>query len=711
MSIIQTLRGRGSVFVTILLIIGLVAFIFMDSFQNIGDIFRDDPTLIADVNGERIETQKYSQELAEYEEQMRQNQNKESLTDAEQESVRTQFWNTKLTSVLINQECDLLGLTVTDKERNAMFTSATDVADEVRSNFTDPKTGIFNPQQVIQYEKQLSESQEPQAQQMRRQWGRFKEELVKQRRVQKYIAMVKQGIYIPQFMLDEMAKQNYVTANIEYVKVPYEAVDAKNIKISDAEIKDYMSSRSSMYTTDEDAVSMEYVSFPITPSSADTMSSLGFLTKEKEAFAATETPFDFASDKTDKLADDKFYNATTMMNANKETLLASGVGSVVGPYFDQDGGQAMYKLTRIIEKKSLPDSVRASHILIQPSETLTQEQAEVIADSILDAVKKGANFAALAKSRSVDQGSAEKGGDLGFFAKGMMVPEFEEFAFSNVTGKIDKVKSKFGFHIIKITNQKAFQPNIKVATIAKILEAGNDTKSKAQEKANKFVTEAKDEASFNSAAKKQGMDKRIAKDVKSTQGIVQGLGNVRDMVRWAYANEVGAISPAQLFNDKLVVARVTSKSKKGELKGISSVRPEIESVLRRRKQVEMVAAKAKTADLTAIAAIYNTEVKTADSIKMMGMSNPDLGYEPKVLSAGVNKQNLNKVSTPIPGQAGIYFVKTKAITDNMKKVQRIPQMERMQAQGQYMNSIDQFIPVVLKKRAKLNDNRSVSLNY
>lgn len=711
MSVIQTLRGRGSVVVTIMLILALVAFIFMDSFQNIGEIFREDRTLIADINGERIETQKYSQELAEYEEQMRQNQGKETFTDEEQESMREQFWNTKLTNVLINQECDLLGITVTDKERNAMFTSQEDAADEVISNFTDPKTGIFNPQQVIQYEQQLTQSQEPQAQQMRKEWGRFKEQLVKQRRVQKYIAMIKQGIYVPKFMLDEMAKQNYITANIEYVKVPYEAIDAKNIAITDADIKAFMTSRSNMYMNDEDAVSLEYVSFPIIPSRTDSAKALAFLNELNAAFAADENPFDFASDRTDKLADDKFYNANTMMSLNATNLLAAPVGSLVGPYLDQDGPQAMYKLSRIIEKKSLPDSVKASHILIQPSETFTQDQAEAAADSILDAVKKGANFAELAKARSADQGSAAKGGDLGYFAKGMMVPEFEEFVFAESTGTIDKVKSKFGFHIIKITDQKAFQPNVKVATIAKILEPGNETKSKAQEKANQFVTQAKDEKTFNSAAKKLGIDKRIASDLRSTQGVVQGLGNVRDMVRWAYANELGAISPAQLFNDKLVVARVTSKSKKGELKDAAAARPQIESILRRQKQVELVAAKVKSADLTAIATMYNTEVLSADSIKMMGMSNPELGYEPKVLAAAVSKSNLNKTSKPIPGQAGIYFVKTKAITDNMKTVQRIPQMERMQAQGQYMNSIEQFIPIVLKKRAKVNDNRSVSLAY
>lgn len=708
MSVIQTLRGRGSVVVTIMLILALVAFIFMDSFQNVGEIFREDRTLIAEVNGERIETNKYSREYQSYEQAVQKNQQKTSFTDQELENTRIQFWNTKLTSVLINQECDILGIVVTDKERNAMFTS-NDADPVVLQNFTDPKTGQFDPQQVIQYEKQLMQSKEPNAQQMRKEWGRFKVELVKQRRTNKYVALIKQGIYVPKFMMDEMGKQNHVTANIDYVKVPYEAIDSKNIKVTDAEIKEYMAARGNTYITSEDQLAFEYVSFPIIPSSRDSNLALDFLNNKKEGFITSEDAFDFASKHTDKLTDNKFYNTNSYKNSNKEVILAAPVGEVVGPYFDN----GMFKLTKVVEKKSLPDSVKSAHILIQPSQTLSLEQAEALADSILDAVvKKGANFAETAKARSADQGTALKGGEIGYAAKGMgLAKEYEEFIFSGTKGKIEKIKTQFGFHIIKIQDQKSFQPNVKVATIAKLLEAGNETKSKAQQKANDFATEAKDEKTFSSAAKKLGIDKRIAKGIKSTQGIVQGLGNVRQLVRWAYANEIGAISPAQVYADKLVVARLTTKNKQGELQDVVTIRPQVESIIRRNKQAAQLAAKVKNADLTAIATMYNTEVKHADSLKMQGMSNPDLGYEAKVLAAALNKDNMKKVSAPIPGQAGIYFVKTKTIDDNMKNAARIPQLERVQVQGQYLNSVEQFIPLVLKKRATINDNRSVSLTY
>lgn len=70
---------------------------------------------------------------------------------------------------------------------------------------------------------------------------------------------------------------------------------------------------------------------------------------------------------------------------------------------------------------------------------------------------------------SDDKGSAVKGGDLGYFAQGMMVPEFNDACFNGKTGDLKVVKSDFGYHIIRITDQKDFKPAVKVAILSKSL--------------------------------------------------------------------------------------------------------------------------------------------------------------------------------------------------------------------------------------------------
>jgi peptidyl-prolyl cis-trans isomerase D len=108
-----------------------------------------------------------------------------------------------------------------------------------------------------------------------------------------------------------------------------------------------------------------------------------------------------------------------------------------------------------IQQYQTPEQVRASHILL---ETAGKNEAEVKtrAEEILKQVKSGADFAELAKKVSEDTGSKANGGDLDYFGRGRMVPEFEQAAFSMQPGQIsDLVKSQFGYHIIKVVDKKA----------------------------------------------------------------------------------------------------------------------------------------------------------------------------------------------------------------------------------------------------------------
>ncbi len=108
-----------------------------------------------------------------------------------------------------------------------------------------------------------------------------------------------------------------------------------------------------------------------------------------------------------------------------------------------------------IQQYQTPERVRARHILLNTGgkdEAAVRKQAE----ELLAKIKGGADFAALAKQYSEDPGSKEKGGDLDFFPRGQMVPEFEMAAFSLQPGQVsDLVKTQYGFHIIKVVDKKA----------------------------------------------------------------------------------------------------------------------------------------------------------------------------------------------------------------------------------------------------------------
>ena len=112
-------------------------------------------------------------------------------------------------------------------------------------------------------------------------------------------------------------------------------------------------------------------------------------------------------------------------------------------------------LQRQQQQYSTPEQVRASHILLK-TEGKDDAAVKKQAEELLAKVKAGADFAELAKKYSEDEASKAKGGDLDFFRKGQMVPEFDKAAFAMKPGEIsDLVKTQFGYHIIKVVDKKA----------------------------------------------------------------------------------------------------------------------------------------------------------------------------------------------------------------------------------------------------------------
>ncbi|MDW8141309.1 MAG: peptidylprolyl isomerase, partial [Candidatus Bipolaricaulota bacterium] len=135
---------------------------------------------------------------------------------------------------------------------------------------------------------------------------------------------------------------------------------------------------------------------------------------------------------------------------------------IVGTLQPSDAELSAY-LEKNREKYDEPEQIRARHILIRVAEGASEAEvakAKQQIEQIRQELDKGADFAELAQKHSQDPGSAPNGGDLGFFRRGQMVPEFEESAFALAVGAVSEpVRTQFGFHLIKVEEKKpARQP-------------------------------------------------------------------------------------------------------------------------------------------------------------------------------------------------------------------------------------------------------------
>ena len=160
-----------------------------------------------------------------------------------------------------------------------------------------------------------------------------------------------------------------------------------------------------------------------------------------------------------------------------------------------------------IEQYTTPEQIRASHILLK-TEGKDDAEVKARAEALLKQVKSGADFAALARKNSEDEASAKNGGDLDYFSRGRMIPEFEQVAFQLMPGDTsDLVKTSYGYHIIKLVDKKPGTTK----TLAEVRPQINDqlaserAQAQAADLATKLAKDISKPADLDKVAKAQGM--------------------------------------------------------------------------------------------------------------------------------------------------------------------------------------------------------------
>ena len=183
------------------------------------------------------------------------------------------------------------------------------------------------------------------------------------------------------------------------------------------------------------------------------------------------------------------------------------------------------------------DFISISHIFVEPRASVEQQdKVRPQAEEVLERIRGGENFASLAKEYSQDPGSASGGGDLGFFGRGTMVPEFEKIAFELKPGDVsDLVQSKFGFHIIRIEELSGDQ--VRARHILFLLQQDEDA---AKKEAMDLYRQIQDGADFAELARQHS-------DYEQTAGRGGLVGTFpKTDLPPEYADVVKALKPGEV---------------------------------------------------------------------------------------------------------------------------------------------------------------------
>ncbi len=694
MATLQKIRNKAGVLVAVVIGLALFAFILGDFLKSGKSLTSDSQFEIANVRGVSISYQEYDARVNKLIDNAKRNSQKQNLDEETIDQIREQAWQSLIMDYVMQADYEDLGLDVCPDELFDMVQGKNiDPSVMQIPIFKNQQTGQFDRSLVIRFLKNLDKDPSGNA---RLSWLAFEQSLQTNKKMIKYNFLIKKGLFVPNFMIEQNVKEKNNVVDFKYIVQNYQAISDSDITVTDDDLQKYYDEHKNKFEQ-EASRDIEYVTFDVLPSKDDSVKTLEWIQEIKPEFKDSKNDVQYVSLNSDIPVRDYYFKQSELPKEMDSLMFANDTGFVYGPYFE-DG---YYKISKLSQIKNLPDSVKARHILIQPNEKLTYEQADKLADSLLNEIKNGGNFIDLAQKYSADKASLPEGGDIGWFKQGQMVKPFEKACFEGKKGDIVKVESQYGIHIIEIEDKGPEIKKVLVTTVARQLLPSSETYQKIYGEASKFAGTYNTSEKFDTAIINDGYTKRIAANIKEIDKKIAGLENPRELVRWTFKAEKNDVSPVIELGNRFVVAKITDVREKG-IAPFEQVKTIIEPIVIKDKKANEIKKTFVGSDLKQIAQKLNLEIKEAENISFATFAIPGAGIEPVVIGVATNTSK-DALSKPIKGNNGVY----QLVVTNQKQVQSATkEQEKKVLINDYSSRVDYQAYEALKKAAEIKDERA-----
>lgn len=708
MAIISRIRKRAGILVGIIAV-ALFSFVLGDIFISGQSMFGSEQN-VGEIAGNPISVIAFDNEVQYIADVQKERRQQAALDEETMSAIRDNVWDKFVKNLALKPQFTVAGISVSDAEIKELILG-NDPDPLVVNYFSDPQTQQLIPYFRDQITGKLKASSvktyvDSLPEQEKFRWAEFEDALRDSRMQNKYLSLVKKGIYVTSIQAKEEYQNLNTTVSFKYILKPYSSLADSLVQIDDQDkLKFY---NENQYKFKQEASrKLEYVVFDIKPVDQD------FLEVRTQMEGLAEEWKQIKDEKEDSLFtvregesrwfDTTFYGKGQLPVEIDSIAHASEKGSVLPIYIENN----KYKLSKVINHESTPDSVKARHILIkvEQGDTIAKKSVKVRIDSIKNVIAKQKNFADLAAKFGED-GTKEKGGDLGWFGVGAMVQEFQYACFHGKKGDLLTVYTQFGWHVIDITDQSPYSIKTQVATIDRTIEPGTKTRQDIYNKAVDFITKYHTTETFEKGIEEQNLVKRIADPLKQNDKAIAGIENPREIIRWAFDSEKGAVTTEPFsFPDKYVVAHLAEIREEG-IAPIEQKKEEVEIGARKMKKAEKFIEEINKTGAKAIEEYgvkLNLPVLSGDGANFTSYSIPNIGREMNVYGPLFSLKE-GQTSKPIKGETGVYVVKVEKITPAPPTTDY--STAKTQAKNNFTYRADMEVVEALKKLAEIQDNRA-----
>lgn len=684
MATLQKIRNHG---VLLVCIIGLALFAFIagDAWQALQP--HQNQQSVGEINGTDIDAQVYQQLLDQYTDATTMMRGGASYTEEEMAQIKDVVWNTLVSTTLLETEAAKSGITVTPAELQAVINEGTHAL-LAQTPFQNQATGKFDADVLMKFlsdyanmDMEALAMEQPEYvnyyQGLYNYWKLLEKELRNTLLIEKFEALVSGA----QLSNPVAAQYNFDARNnnveLAYAAIPYNSIADSTVKVGNSDIKKIYNEKKELYKQVAETRDVKYIDVAVLPSQSD----CDELLKEVNEYANQLVDTD------DMGSLVRLANSIVSYSDVPRTVkgLPSDVvarldsvksGEVFGPYYN--AADDSYNVFKLIAEVTTPDSIQYRQIQVVDTDNA---RAVELADSIYNAVKKGAKFADLAakygqQSEPVWIASAqyEAGANTGDNAtylnalNGMKKGEVKKVSLTGVELVIEVVDTR---NLVKKYN---------VAVVKRPAYFSNETYNAAYNKLSAFVASNQTLEELEKNAEEEGFRLLNASNLQNYAHTVGGVENTRTALRWAFGAKEGEVS--QIFeagsNDHLMVLAVADIHEAG-YRPVADMTDMLHYQALNDKKAEQILSNVKNVkNMKEALALQNVK---ADTLRRVTFSSPAyLSKVPSseaVVSGAVAGLEAGAFVGPVKGNGAIYFLEVVKANKGVNKFDVVREQETL----------------------------------
>ena len=607
MAVLETIRVKFGIVITVLIAVALLSFIIDPSTLQSVTASMSSKYDVGEINGKSISYNDFQEEVDKYTTLTELMSGSSVQNEQQQISIRNTAWQSLVDKYLFIKNAKAAGLAVGDEEMLSIISGEMESPLITQNPAFFGEDGTFSKDMLLQF---ISSIDSDPSGRMRLYWDNLQNTALTQQFYAKYLSLFSQSNIVNKLQLTDQLAGNNNTFNVEFVMVPFGYAKDTTVVVSNSEIKKYYESHKKFYKQ-RAGRDIEYVVFEVKPSASDIAAANDAIVKVYDEFRTTQNMKSFLLANSDRKFDNAWYKAGELNTVSKKVndFVFGNNNGVSGIIEDNDTFYAV----KVLASANVPEQVEVKYA--QSEELLADAQPEWISQ----------------------------------------IPGFEDLMTASVGSKLT-----INGMVFQVLDKRDVVAKKRVAILEKNAVASKETVNGYYSKANTLATmSAGKYESFRAALDSLGLYAHpVSKMAEGTNrlGAVEGT---KEIARWAFEAKKGAVSSIFTINNNyFVVAAMTGIYEEGYT-DLNEVSASIRNILYNEKAAEKKVAEIKAsieglADLDAVAEKLGVAKSTKDGVAFSSFSSQ--GLDPKFIGAAYASED-NVVCGPVAGNNGVYVYK------------------------------------------------------